>query len=130
MKKNEDLSPKGAEIVAALAEFCDVLKSGDPIENHFTVRTVELAVDLHAYTPEGVKRVRDSLGLSQPIFARFLGVGVKTVRSWEQGARTPSTMACRFLSEIESDPDYWRGRFRKMVSTKSRKAGSRHVPTE
>jgi DNA-binding XRE family transcriptional regulator len=57
-----------------------------------------------------VKRVRELLGASQAVFAGFLGVNVNTVRSWEQGKRLPQPIACRFLSEIESDPVYWRGR--------------------
>jgi len=39
-----------------------------------------------------------------------VGVNVNTVRSWEQGKRLPQPIACRFLSEIESDPVYWRQR--------------------
>ena len=34
-------------------------------------------------------RVRDLLGMSQVLFARFLGVDANTVRSWEQGTRPP-----------------------------------------
>ena len=39
------------------------------------------------------------MGVSKPIFGQFLGVDVKTVRSWEQGRRVPSGMARRFLEE-------------------------------
>ena len=44
------------------------------------------------------------------MLAGFLGVNVNTVRSWEQGKRPPQPIACRFLSETESDPAYWRRR--------------------
>ena len=50
------------------------------------------------------------MGVSQPIFSQFLGVDVKTVRSWEQGRRVPSAMARRFLEEIEASPEHWRSR--------------------
>jgi len=64
-----------------------------------------------ARLPAGdVKRVRELLGASQAVMAGFLGVNVNTVRSWEQGKRLPQPIACRFLSEIESDPVYWRQR--------------------
>lgn len=118
--KHTTLSPKGAKIVAALSEFRDTLKTGVRVEDRFTVRTVELDLVPHDYAPEEVKQVRDLLGLSQPLFARFLGVGVKTIRSWEQGGRTLSPMAARFLDEIKTNPDYWRGRFRQMISTKGK----------
>ena len=44
------------------------------------------------------------------MFGQFLGVDVKTVRSWEQGLRVPSGLACRFLEEIQVDLDHWRAR--------------------
>ena len=42
--------------------------------------------------------------------AAFLGVNVNTLRSWEQGKRSPQSIASRFLSEIETDITYWRRR--------------------
>jgi putative transcriptional regulator len=117
MKKDAGLSPKGAKIVAALAEFRDALKEGAPIEERFTVRTVELDLRPRALSPDEVRRIRTMLGLSQPLFARFLGVDVKTVRSWEQGLRKPSAMACRFLDEIASDPKHWRDRLHRAIKT-------------
>ena len=50
------------------------------------------------------------LAMSRAAFAAFLGVDPSTVRSWEQGLRTPSPLACRMLSEIEADPVHWRRR--------------------
>jgi putative transcriptional regulator len=118
VKKNEELSPKGAKIVAALAEFRDALKEGARIEDRFTVKTVELNLQPRALGPDDVKRVRELLNLSQPLFAKFLGVDVKTVRSWEQGLREPSPMACRFMSEIASAPKFWRERLSRVTTAK------------
>jgi DNA-binding transcriptional regulator YiaG len=60
--------------------------------------------------------VRDMLGMNQVVFARFLGVEPNTVRSWEQG-KLPSSIARRFMGEVEDDPDYWRRRVaRKTVN--------------
>jgi putative transcriptional regulator len=120
MKKHGNLSPQGAKIVGALAEFRDALKEGARIDDRFTVRTVELDLCPRVYTAEEVKRVRGLLNLSQPLFARFLGVDVKTVRSWEQGAREPSPMASRFLDEIDCSPDYWRKRLQCLISSKGK----------
>jgi putative transcriptional regulator len=49
--------------------------------------------------PEGVAAVRSRLGLSQPQFARLLGVGLGTLRHWEQGRRQP-TGAARVLLRV------------------------------
>ncbi len=40
--------------------------------------------------PTEVAKVRDQLGVSQPMFARLLGISEKTLQNWEQGRRTPT----------------------------------------
>jgi len=62
-----------------------------------------------------VRRTRGLLRASQAVFARFLGVSVKTVRAWEQGFNVPSDMACRFMDEIRRDPSYWLRRLRSAI---------------
>jgi putative transcriptional regulator len=115
MKDNRKLTPKGAKIVAALERFRDSVEAGVPIEQRYTVRRAKLNLTPRTFGPEEVKGVRAALGISQPIFGQFLGVDVKTIRSWEQGQRVPSGMACRFLEEIQSDLDHWRGRLHKVL---------------
>src|SRR4051812_8006445 len=111
MTNEERLTLAGAEIVEALTEFYEALKQGPAeVTKRFTVRTIELDLKSRIYSGEEVKKVRDLLGLSQPLFARFLGVSVKTVRAWENGVQRPSDMACRFLEELALKPDYWRAR--------------------
>ena len=48
--------------------------------------------------------------MSQAAFAAYLGADASTIRSWEQGLRLPSPLACRLLSEIEATPSHWRKR--------------------
>jgi hypothetical protein len=61
---------------------------------------------------------RKLLGVSQAVFAKFLGVGIKTVCSWEQGKNRPSDMASRFLDEIGHNRAYWRKRLRESIRVK------------
>jgi putative transcriptional regulator len=51
-----------------------------------------------------VRRVREGLGLSQPVFAKALNVSVGTVRGWEQGARVPDGPSRRLLEVVERYP--------------------------
>jgi len=104
------LSPAGAKIVAAFEEAIEALRSGEPLERHFTVRTYKVEFTPRDYGPDDVRRVRGLVGLSQVLFAGFLGVDANTVRSWEQGTRPPSPIARRFMDEIERDPEHWRRR--------------------
>jgi putative transcriptional regulator len=100
-------SPLGAEMVAGLSAFCDALESGIPVATRYTVRTVSLDLKVKPYGADDVKRIRSSLGASQAIFSMFLGVSVKTLRSWEQGTRPVPAIACRFMDEIIANPDLW-----------------------
>jgi putative transcriptional regulator len=115
MKKQQKLTPKGAKIVAALERFRAAIEAGVPIEQQYTVRRATLNLTPRTFGPEEIKGVRVALGISQPIFGQFLGVDVKTVRSWEQGQRVPSGIACRFLEEIQADLDHWRGRLQEVL---------------
>jgi putative transcriptional regulator len=121
MKKGDDFSKAGQEIVTALQEFSDALSTGR-IEEKLTVRTVELDFSTHPYEPDDVVRTRSLLNASQELFAQLLGVSLKTVRSWEQGDRPPSTIACRFMDEINRSPDHWNARL--VPSIKTEGAGS------
>jgi len=103
----------GARIVAAIEEATDILRAEGLRSKRLTVRTYKLPPPPHVCRPGDVKRVRELLGASQAVLAGFLGVNVNTVRSWEQGKRLPQPIACRFLSEIESDPVYWRQRIKQ-----------------
>ena len=53
-----------------------------------------------------VKRLRGWTGLSQPEFARLLGVELSTLRNWEQGRREPTGPARALLRAICNDPEH------------------------
>jgi putative transcriptional regulator len=126
MDNDTNPSPLGAEMVAGLTAFCDALEAGVPIETRYTVRTVSLDLRSKPYAANDVKRLRNSLGASQAIFAMFLGVSVKTLRSWEQGIRPVPTIACRFMDEIADNRDLWTRRINQCVrSARSEASTSR-----
>jgi putative transcriptional regulator len=108
----------GAKIIEGLREFTEALEKGEQITERFTCRTVMLDLMPVPYGPEAVKATRKLLGASQGIFAQFLGVSAKSVCAWEQGVNTPSDIACRFMDEIQRNPDFWRKRLRESVTIK------------
>ncbi len=105
-------------VLERLKGFTEALERGDAIPDRFTCRQIEINVKPAHYNPRMVRATRNLLGISQAVFAKFLGVGVKTVSSWEQGLQKPSSMACRFLDEIARDPKYWRKRLQESVRLK------------
>lgn len=56
------------------------------------------------YASTQIRRLREVLGLSQPVFAQALNVSVGTVRSWEQGLRSPDGPSRRLLELTERHP--------------------------
>ena len=53
-----------------------------------------------------IKLLRENvLGISQPLFARVLGVSPSAVKSWEQGDKKPSGTARRLMQLFEHDPE-------------------------
>lgn len=55
------------------------------------------------YSANEVREIRKSTGLSQRLFAGYMGVSVKTVEAWEAGTNQPSGAASRILSMMEMD---------------------------
>ncbi len=119
-------SSVGAEILEALEEVREALESGEPLERRFTVRSYRFDFATRDYGPDDVRSVRQVLGLSQPLFADFLGVDASTVRSWEQGTRPPSTIARRFMDEVALNPDYWRRRLRESIANANAQPSAGH----
>ena len=96
------------EIIHDLREFNATLTAGKPLQQKFTVRTGRAVPEPARYDAAAVRRTRRLVGVSQPVFARMLGVSPALVRSWEIGQRTPAPIARRLLDLIRSDPAAWR----------------------
>lgn len=52
-----------------------------------------------------VKRIRESLNMSQAEFAEYFGFSVRTLQEWEQGRSFPRGVAKNFLILLQRDPD-------------------------
>lgn len=89
-------------IMAGLSEAVDDARNNG---SKLTRRTVTV-VPVKEYNAEQVKAIRCSTGMSQKIFAAYLGVSDKTVEAWEAGTNHPAGAASRILSMIEMDRDF------------------------
>jgi len=61
---------------------------------------------IEEFSASEIKNIRRNAGLTQNLFAKFLGVSVKTVESWESGRNQPSGAACRMLAITKKDPQF------------------------
>lgn len=68
------------------------------------LRVSRLAFEPVKMKPAQIRRIRTRLQLSQPEFAKFLCTSVGTIRSWEQGYRTPHKSALRLLVIAKERP--------------------------
>jgi len=110
---NDDDFPSLAEqLIGGLEALLEGVRSGEPLEKRFTVRTLKLDLEPREYGPEDVKAVRAKLGANQALLARFLGVSVATLQKWEQGTRPVPTIAARYLDDVQEFPDLWTRRIR------------------
>jgi putative transcriptional regulator len=53
-------------------------------------------------SPENIKRIREQVHVSQPIFARYLNTRESTVQKWDAGTKRPSGMALKLLAVVET----------------------------
>ena len=60
-------------------------------------------VPVKNFSPDEVKSIRKNTGLTQKLFAGYLGVSDKTVEAWEAGRNKPSGAASRLLTMMEMD---------------------------
>jgi putative transcriptional regulator len=51
--------------------------------------------------PRQIKKLRQGLRVSQPVFARYLNTSESTIEKWETGAKQPSGMALRLLAVVQ-----------------------------
>ena len=116
MVKKGKLNSVERDLVEGMEGFLADLRQDADIAEKYTCRRVVLDLKPQSYKPADVKATRKLLMASQAVFAQFLGVSKKTVCGWEAG-KAPSDMACRFMDEIRTNPEYWRDRLRAMIQT-------------
>jgi putative transcriptional regulator len=68
------------------------------------LRTTELPEAPEPMSRAEIKRLRERLKVSQPVFARCLNVSTKLVQAWEGGVRHPDGAALRLLRIVEQAP--------------------------
>ena len=58
---------------------------------------------LKTYDKTEIKRIRNHSGMSQTVFADYMGVSKKTVEAWECGRNKPTGSACRLLTILDEN---------------------------
>ena len=58
------------------------------------------------FSADEIRNIRKNTGMTQVLFAKYMGVSVKTVEAWESGRNHPEGTACRLLSMTRIDPAF------------------------
>ncbi len=106
-RKDPHKASPGPKLIKGMQAFRDALRDGEHLPDRFTMRTVELVLEPREYSADEVVKLRENLRASQGVFAKLLGVSIKTLQAWEQGGNPPSPIARRLLETIEENPQPW-----------------------
>lgn len=88
------------DLEKGLKEALDYEKGqGRAKEKTFTISPVT------EYTGEEIREIRIKAGMTQRVFAAFMGVSQKTVEAWECGRTHPTGPGCRLINLISTDGD-------------------------
>ena len=101
--KDVDIQFNADDLLTAVEEVRD----HELGERKVTLRTtrVKLPDPAPEITPGEIAAARQSLNVSQPVFARLLNVPTVTAVSWEKGRRKPSGAALRLLQVARKHPE-------------------------
>ncbi len=69
-------------------------------------KTTLSILPLDEFTSAEIKEIRNNTGLSQALFAKYMGVSVKTVEAWEAGRNQPEGSARRLLTITRENPSF------------------------
>jgi len=92
----------GEELLEAMQELLD------HSEGKVQLRTTRFPVSpvCETISPAEIKETRESLRMSQGLFALVIGVSKKTVESWEAGRYLPDGPARRLITVMQMDPSF------------------------
>ena len=85
------------DLMAGFNEIHESIQSGKELKT--TILTIP---EVKHYSKVEIKEIRQKTGMTQALFAYYMGVSKKTVEAWEHGTNHPTGPACRILYYLES----------------------------
>lgn len=69
-------------------------------------KTTRSIAPLETFSAAEIRQIRNDAGMTQVVFAKYMGVSVKTVEAWESGKNQPEGAARRMLTLTREDPKF------------------------
>ena len=92
------------DLFAELSEGMKALAQSREGKRTLRTHTVEIK-PAPEVSPRDLVRVRESLNLSQALFAVYLRTNVRTLENWEQGRAKPNAQAALLINLVKRYPD-------------------------
>ncbi len=92
------------DLFAELSEGMKALAQSRDGKRTLRTHTVEIK-PAPEVSPRELVRVRESLNLSQALFAVYLRTNVRTLENWEQGRAKPNAQAALLINLVKRYPD-------------------------
>jgi len=90
------------DIRDGMAGLIDDLRNDRPL----TQREVEIPEPATMTAAEIIRLRKETLKVSQHVFARLINVAPQTVQAWEQGRNLPTSATLRLLELSEANPNF------------------------
>ena len=85
------------DLMTGFNEILEAQKTGKTMKS-----TTIIIPDVKKYNNMEIRKIRAKTGMTQAIFASYMGVSKKTVEAWERGVNHPTGPACRLLSILDT----------------------------
>jgi len=83
----------------------DLMDAGLPTSfTNKELKTLGIKIPEVHVSGEDIKKIRESIHISQAVFAKLLNVSASSVKQWEQGKRTPTGSTKILLELLEKKP--------------------------
>jgi putative transcriptional regulator len=101
--KNKEIEFNPADLLASVEAFAHHLTGN----RKATLRTATMPLPppVKSLTPSQVRKIRQRLKVSQPVFAAMMNIPTVTAASWERGRRKPTGAALRLLDIARKHPE-------------------------
>lgn len=86
------------DLMSGLQEAIEVEKG-----NLSARKTTYIIEPVKTYSNTDIRTIRINAGMTQAVFAAYMGVSKKTVEAWEKGTNNPTGSACRLLTILENN---------------------------
>ncbi len=97
-------APKPRDIFGEIMEGIKELKAHR--EGRLTLRSYKIEPPtLPRVDPQTIREVRQRFHLSRALFARLLGLSVRTLEGWEQGRSSPTPLAAILFELLRQHPE-------------------------